>query len=246
MIDSLASTDTVVDTPRVADDSLPAVLTDVPAADIPTDPDSAIAPSIDDIDTESVVGPSVTPVDSFETGSRHLRQAVDHVVQSARGLLEWIRRYFVHVVLLIGAVGVTWWSIVYVGNVRERRRFLTTTRLSIMDKEVQKACRHIEHNFADSELSPDTLCETLTTGKSFIEALYERELGMSVSDFITHVRVNHAKILLGKDPETPLDEVRVQTGFRTNDELLTAFARVTAVELDEYRQALSAGSRPDA
>jgi AraC-like DNA-binding protein len=115
------------------------------------------------------------------------------------------------------------------------QRFLTTTRLSVMDKEVQRACRHIEKNFTDPDLSVTTVCAELVTGEAFLEALMERDLGISVNDFIGHVRVNNAKLLMEKNPLISGEDAAGQTGFTDPNAFRQTFKKITGTAFESYR-----------
>jgi AraC-like DNA-binding protein len=115
-------------------------------------------------------------------------------------------------------------------------RFLTTTRLSVMDKEVQRACRYIEKNFADPGLSLERMCKDLVTGEAFLEALMERDLGVTVNDFIMHVRINQAKQILAKAADADSEAVARETGFASGAAFCAAFRKITDVPFDEYVQ----------
>jgi transcriptional regulator GlxA family with amidase domain len=117
---------------------------------------------------------------------------------------------------------------------RRQPLFLTTTRLSVMDKEVQKTCRYIEKNFADPGLCIDSICKDLVTGAAFLEALFEKELGLGVSEFIGHVRLNRARILIEKDPSTSLEAVATETGFASAEVFSTCFKTATGTSFKEY------------
>ncbi len=115
-------------------------------------------------------------------------------------------------------------------------RFLTTTRLSVMDKEVQRACRYIEKNFADPGLSLGRMCKDLVTGEAFLEALMERDLGVTVNDFIVHVRINQAKQILAKAADADSEAIARETGFASGAAFCAAFRKITDVPFDEYVQ----------
>ena len=117
---------------------------------------------------------------------------------------------------------------------RRQPLFLTTTRLSVMDKEVQKTCRYIEKNFADPGLCIDSICKDLVTGAAFLEALFEKELGLGVSEFIGHVRLNRARILIEADPSTPLETIATETGFASEEVFSTCFKTATGTSFKEY------------
>ena len=113
-------------------------------------------------------------------------------------------------------------------------RFLTTTRLSVMDKEVQKACRYIEKNYSNPELTVKNICADLVTGEAFLEALMERDLGITVGDFITHVRINRARVLLEKEPSLAKETAAQETGFGDAGSFGVAFKKITGSPFDEY------------
>jgi AraC-like DNA-binding protein len=113
--------------------------------------------------------------------------------------------------------------------------FVTTTRLSIMDKEVQTACRFIEKNYKNRELSVDSLCEALVTGKAFLGALFHQELGLSVEDFITNVRINRARMLIEKDTSIGPDTAALETGFPDTASFSDAFESIVGVPFEQYR-----------
>jgi AraC-like DNA-binding protein len=124
----------------------------------------------------------------------------------------------------------------------EKGRFMTTTRLSVMNKEVQRACRHIEKNYADPGLTVESLCSAIITGVAFLEALFERELGMSVTDFIDQVRINRARELYRADPGIDIDILVRQSGYADKPAFFAAFKKATGVSFNEFR--LSAAPAP--
>ncbi|MBD3239500.1 MAG: helix-turn-helix domain-containing protein [Chitinivibrionales bacterium] len=239
-------TESVVETVLVADtaeserDSQPTV---VPAVDE--------ALSVDSIDTllESILtaGEQQGGFAQDTAASTLARTRWQTILQEIENLppVRFVRVHALLLVLLAAGAVLIWLSLTYLTGEHEKQRFLTTTRLSIMDKEVQKACRYIERNYADPSLTPETLCRTLITSESFLSALFERELGMSVGDFIAQVRVNRVKILLRTDPHTPLSELAEKTGFQSADELCSAFAGVGGIAFEEYRDAVAANEEPE-
>ena len=115
--------------------------------------------------------------------------------------------------------------------------FVATTRLSIMDKEVQTACRYIEKNYKNPELSLDNICESLVTGKAFLDALFHQELGLGVAEFITQVRINRARILIEKNTSVNADMAAGESGFKEVTTFTNAFAAIVGMPFDLYRDA---------
>jgi len=120
-------------------------------------------------------------------------------------------------------------------------RFMTTTRLSIMDKVVQRACRYIEKNYTAQDLTVQKMCEELVVGTSFLEALFQKELGMSVNDFLNQVRINHVKLLLCRNSQMQLDLLTSSTGFSDVESCLKVFRKVTGADLEDYRESILSG-----
>ncbi len=117
-------------------------------------------------------------------------------------------------------------------------RFMTTTRLSVMNRFVRQACRYIEKNYADTGLTVDQICSELVTGRAYLEALFKKELGMRVEDFIDQVRINRVKIMINKNPDLSLSEAAETTGFADEKECLARFRSICGVDFEDYRDRL--------
>ena len=148
------------------------------------------------------------------------------------------RMLFIYILVFLAAAAIITGTVNVVMKQTQQPRFLTTTRLSVMDKEVQKACRYIEKNFANPELSAKSICADLVTGEAFLEALMVRDLGISVGDFITHVRINRARMLLEKDPTLARETAAQQTGFSDPESFAAAFKKITGSPFEEFSRLL--------
>ncbi|MGB7569086.1 MAG: AraC family transcriptional regulator [Chitinivibrionales bacterium] len=124
----------------------------------------------------------------------------------------------------------------FIRKTNRRPTFLSTTRLSVMDKEVQKACRYIEKNYAKPGLSIDMICSDLVTGKAFLEALFEKELGLTVDQFTVYVRINRARIFIENNPRANAETVAMETGFSAPGIFTAAFKKVVGTSFEEYRE----------
>jgi AraC-like DNA-binding protein len=117
---------------------------------------------------------------------------------------------------------------------RDKRRFVTTTRLSVVNKEVRIACNYIEKHYADSELNLKTICDELVTGEAFLEALFNTELGMSVEEFLTQVRINRAKILLSENQQLSPEELAARTGYGDAGRFKSDFFRIIGMPVEKF------------
>ena len=127
-------------------------------------------------------------------------------------------------------------TVVFFVRKRETRRFLTTTRLSVLDKMVQKGCRCIESNYTDPNLTISAVCKELITGKAYLDALFVKELGISVEDFIAQVRVNSLKIALAEGSSLPQDieNACARCGFANRADAERHFARLVKMGIEGY------------
>lgn len=146
-------------------------------------------------------------------------------------------------VIILLSCAVFLYAFIYFRRKVESKRFLTATRLSLMDKEVRIACRYIENNFDDSTLNTESICNALVTGKAFLEVLFEQELGMSIDAFITQVRINRAKLLLEKNHALSASDVYIEVGYVDLETFLSDFLKVSGVSFDVYAESAQAFAR---
>lgn len=163
-----------------------------------------------------------------------LTRMVFHQTSPMR-VVTWVMNNLVKLSLLVASVVIIISTCRFYVERREKVRFMTTTRLSIMDKEVQRACRFIETNYANSSLDLVMICSALVTGEAFLEALFEKELGLPIDGFIRQVRINRVKILLHKHPQITAHEAALQNGFTTTETFLADFAAITGTPFSKYQ-----------
>ncbi len=140
--------------------------------------------------------------------------------------------YLLLVIFAVALIAFLW------KNKKDRNRFMTTGRLSIMDKEVQRACNYIEENFDKQELSVQLICNDLVTGEAFLNALFMKELGISIEEFVNQVRVNRLKIMLDHDPDLTMDELLLRSGFQSEKQMLDSFSGITGTKIEDYRKSM--------
>lgn len=141
--------------------------------------------------------------------------------------------------VLTGSLLALFVTILFIWLRKDNDRFLTTGRLSIMDKEVQRACDFIEENFSNQNLSIEFLCSEMVTGEAFLNALFIGELGITVEHFIEQVRINRVKIFLSKDINFDIEKLVSLTGFASGNVLQDIFLKITGIEFDAYRNSLA-------
>lgn len=152
--------------------------------------------------------------------------------------LDWVYDHIPHLVFILLCVVLILYTLFYFIRKKDSRRFLTTTRLSVFDKMVQRTCRYIESNFSDPQLTVESICRDLVTGEAYLEALFEKELGISIDEFIIQVRVNHLRMLMKEDPEITSDQITDLCGFKNMDDAEQAFRSITGVPLEQLKRSL--------
>jgi len=138
------------------------------------------------------------------------------------------------ILVFLCSLGIAGFVFVFVKKQRGSARFLTTTRLSVMDKEVQRACRFIEKNYANPGLDAQIICKELITGEAFLECLIRRDLGVSIAEFITHVRINNAKRLIESNGKVPAETMALQIGFAKTEDFEAAFLWITGTAFNSF------------
>jgi AraC-like DNA-binding protein len=189
------------------------------------------------VQAEDMFGVMVSGIKKIRNVFSTIKQFIWRYIRT-NPLFLFVRRYFIHLLILLISVVIIWYTVSYYLRKMDTQRFMTTTRLSIMDKEVQRACRYIEKNYSNQDLTLEMLCEELVTGKAFIEALFEKELGIRVDNFITQVRVNRIKLLLQKQPDLDQEQIAAETGFAGAERMADTFKKITKMSLAHYRQSL--------
>ncbi|MBQ2708878.1 MAG: helix-turn-helix transcriptional regulator [Clostridia bacterium] len=100
---------------------------------------------------------------------------------------------------------------------------------------INDVCLYISENPAE-RFTLDSLAERYFVGRATLTKDFRRGMGMSVVEFITTVRINHAKALLQEG--LPLGEISEQCGFSSVSYFIKVFIRHTGLSPTRYRAAL--------
>lgn len=159
---------------------------------------------------------------------------VNSISLKIKNFLKTLIGYVIPLTIGLVLISVVFGLIFILRKKVESSRFLTSTRLSLMDKEVQIACRYMENNYWNNELTLDKLCDELVTGVAFLEALFMKELGMGIEDFLRQVRINRARKSLEKNPQMPVYEVAEKCGYSDTDLFQKDFQSTTSLSFDDF------------
>ncbi|GBU22441.1 hypothetical protein R80B4_02350 [Fibrobacteres bacterium R8-0-B4] len=198
----------------------------------PKSADTLISASADTPIIDTPITPIITSINP--PADTAADTAADKAINTPSKKIFLLPSYTFHLVFLAACAALIAATLYFFLTRRSRddsRRFLTTTRLSVLDKLVQRGCRHIESNYPDPALTPETVCNSLVTGKAYLDALFMNELGINVQDFIVQVRVNAIKNrvsapLTERQQSLDINEICAECGFADRAEAERCFAAV--------------------
>ena len=98
---------------------------------------------------------------------------------------------------------------------------------------VFKTTNYIRKNCAN-KLSLDSLAKEVYLSKSYLSSIFKKETGVSLTDYITKVRIEKSKKLL-LEKNTSLAVISGQCGFRDQSYFTKVFKKLTGVSPKHYR-----------
>lgn len=190
----------------------------------------------DSAETDPLGGSSA---EEGRTGITEEQDFTDYLKSRLKGIYLLVKPVLsillLFLIIVIPAAGVYF----LIRRAKESRKFLTTTRLSIMDKQIQRACHYIEKNYQNKDLSVQDICNELVIGATFLENLFQKELGMGVQDFINQVRINRALQIIDETPGSENQSIAFDCGYSSEDDFREVFKTITHVSVDEYRKSMN-------
>jgi two-component system response regulator YesN len=100
-------------------------------------------------------------------------------------------------------------------------------------KIAQSAKEYIEGQYMDSELQLDQIAQQVFINPSYLRAVFKKEIGMTVTDYVTHVRMHKAKELLGKG-NIRLADIAEQIGVNDPSYFSKSFKKFFGYSPSEY------------
>ncbi|MFD2328718.1 response regulator [Cohnella sp. GCM10020058] len=108
------------------------------------------------------------------------------------------------------------------------------TRASII---ARSAKAYVEQHYADPELGVERVAGHAFINASYLRAVFKKELGMTLSDYITHVRMHKAKDMLGEG-NVKLAHVAESTGYSDLSYFSKSFKKFFGRPPSEYENLL--------
>jgi two-component system response regulator YesN len=173
---------------------------------------------------------------------------VENVLTELMGLVSLILSFAIESGVAIGGVlgpdFAPYQELRRLSTIGQCREWMTELYLRVMDvsfghiasksvKLYEAAKRLIHERFADPKLSIETIAGTLFIDSSYLRKIFKREGDMSVSDYLTYVRMQKAKELLGSG-ELKLTVVAEQVGYSEAGYFSKWFKKHFGVSPTEY------------
>ncbi|MDR1133687.1 MAG: helix-turn-helix domain-containing protein, partial [Synergistaceae bacterium] len=112
-----------------------------------------------------------------------------------------------------------------------RKKYLSNRRYKL----VADAKQFIDGNFSDPELSLQKAASAAHVSPTYFSAVFSRETGETLSDYITRVRVKNAMKIL-KTTTLSASEVSAMVGFNDPLYFSRVFKRAVGVNVSEFRK----------
>ncbi len=106
----------------------------------------------------------------------------------------------------------------------------------------RNARQYIEENYGDSDLSVEGLAGLLYINPSYLRAVFKKSIGMTVGEYIIHVRMTRSKELIGG--ALRLSDVAEQVGFTDPGYFSKSFRKFFGLSPSEYENGMKA-SKPE-
>lgn len=102
---------------------------------------------------------------------------------------------------------------------------------------IQEIREYIEKNYANPDLSLTYLNEAFNMNAKYISQLFKEEFGEKFIDYVTRVRIQHAKTLLEHSAD-PIQAIGEQVGYVHAFTFIRAFKKVMGTTPGDFRKAL--------
>ena len=114
--------------------------------------------------------------------------------------------------------------------------------LSTKNEMLLPMLQYIHGNFQE-ELTLDILADFMHLNKNYLSQLFKKEVGLSFIAYLTHYRINQAKLLL-RSSQRQLADVASDVGYSDPAYFSRIFKKMTHVSPNQYRQQYAGNVTP--
>lgn len=111
--------------------------------------------------------------------------------------------------------------------------YASRNRLTKARKNALAAKEYIDAHFSDPELNVDEIASRIYLNSGYLRTLFKKEMQLTVTDYITNVRLQRAKELIGTG-NSKLSDVADQVGYNDASYFSKAFKKHFGITPSEY------------
>jgi YesN/AraC family two-component response regulator len=100
---------------------------------------------------------------------------------------------------------------------------------------IKKVKGHIEEYYADPNLSLSQISDVFRLSPSYLSRLFKEELGEKFIDYVTQVRINHAKRFL-EDTNNSIQDIALKVGYVNALTFIRVFKKLTGETPGSFRK----------
>lgn len=104
-----------------------------------------------------------------------------------------------------------------------------------LNKAIVDAISYIETHYSD-KLTLEQVANAVHLSPTYFSRIFTSQLGISYSEYVTNVRIRHAKVLLAQTHMSIMD-IAMETGFCNGDYLSLQFKKHTGMTPKDFRKA---------
>ncbi|MCX8131216.1 MAG: response regulator transcription factor [Clostridia bacterium] len=116
--------------------------------------------------------------------------------------------------------------------------FINSKRKAVNRNFIEKAKDFIDRNYALEDLNLGIIADNVYVSPGYLSQLFKQVVGESYIEYLTKVRINHAKRLL-KETNLKAYEIAEKVGYTDSQYFSTCFKKVVGVSPTDYRDIIS-------
>ena len=129
-------------------------------------------------------------------------------------------------------------------TLQELNDYLTSQLADVFRNAEQKRISHaslqavisrIQNSYADPALSVRNLAANVYLTPTYLSTLFKQQLGITISEYLTDVRIRHAKSLI-RSTQYPLSQFARLVGYDDANYFTRIFKKTTGITPTEYRE----------
>ena len=104
------------------------------------------------------------------------------------------------------------------------------------NRTINEAIRYIDQNYADSSLTLTGIAKKLYLNSSYLSYLFKQETGLSLSEYLTKVRLREAKQILDEHTGCPLSLLAASVGYKDEYYFSKCFKKAYGISPKKYAE----------